>query len=51
MVVLLMLGLLDAVAGALILITNNPILPQIAKYVGWILLLKGAWSVLTGWRS
>ncbi len=51
MAILLLLGLLDAVAGAMVLISGDAFLPQIAKHIGWILLLKGAWSVITGWRS
>lgn len=51
MVLMLLLALLDIVAGIFTLTLHNPILPSIAKYIGIILLVKGFWSLVVGWRS
>jgi len=51
MVLLLLLGLMDLIAGIFILISHNSFLSQIAFYIGIILLFKGAWSLFMGTRS
>lgn len=45
------LGLIDVIAGLLIIITENLFLSNIAKYIGIIILIKGIWSIITSLRS
>jgi uncharacterized membrane protein HdeD (DUF308 family) len=47
-VLLLVLGLIDTIAGIVIIVSPNLILSGIAGYVGWALLIKGIWSMLFG---
>jgi uncharacterized membrane protein HdeD (DUF308 family) len=46
-----LLGLIDVIAGLLIIITENLFMPNIAKYIGIIILIKGIWSIITSLRS
>jgi|GEM_PF-5560788 len=46
-----LLGLIDVIAGLLIIITENLFLSNIAKYIGIIILIKGIWSIITSLRS
>jgi uncharacterized membrane protein HdeD (DUF308 family) len=46
-----LLGLIDVIAGLLIIITENLFMQNIAKYIGIIILIKGIWSIITSLRS
>ena len=46
MVVFLIIGIIDVIAGLMLIFSTSIILPEIAKYVGIILVAKGIWTVL-----
>ena len=41
-----LLGFLDFLGGLGIILSEDLILPQIAKYIGVALLIKGVWTIL-----
>jgi uncharacterized membrane protein HdeD (DUF308 family) len=47
-ILLLILSLVDIIAGIIIIVSPNLILSGIAGYVGWALLIKGIWSMFFG---
>jgi len=48
MVIFALLGIIDLIAGIIIVFSSELVLQPIAKYVGLILIAKGIWSLITG---
>ncbi len=43
----LVFGVIDFLAGIILLFATAAVLPEISKYVGLVLLGKGIWTIIT----
>jgi uncharacterized membrane protein HdeD (DUF308 family) len=47
MVLFLLIGIIDLLAGGIIVFSEELILSEVAKYVGIALIIKGIWTIIT----
>jgi len=47
-VIFVIFGIIDFIGGLVLALSTGLFLGDIAKFIGWVLILKGIWTIFTG---